>query len=428
MSFLLVLLLACRVADSPDSPDPGVDPGVVDSGGDDIAADTADTADSGSEAAPTHWSPGTPESIWTMDASAGFALAVWVTDATDDGLPDVVVAARDVSEAGRLLRITTLPNDGHGGFGAPLLAGGDDSTTNSYSADLADVDGDGRLDVLVGTSRGFGVSFGNGAGFDPQEDHDLGWDYGSTANGVDLDGDGADEIVVSGGQRTGTAFGLYRAGPGGEEEPLADWSAEYPSGMPMVSEVVGYRDADGVPTAVFAGVHEQRGTGDLSAHADGAGYTLAYTELRLTGDGLYSGFSLDVDDDGALDVITEGSAGLEVTPPAGGGPRMLRARDRTTYGTFALPADLLGDGHPDVIEAVGDHSDQGGLVNLDLAVLPGDGVSLDLAEVFPTGLAFASTPTAVLGAGDLDGDGCGDVVALAGVYQDVVYRLPGRCE
>jgi hypothetical protein len=80
--------------------------------------------------------------VLLLEQKAESSAGVSVGDLNGDGLPDVVLGK------GRHWPLfnRVLLNDGHGGFSASTLGKAPDRT---YSAALADVDGDGHLDIVV---------------------------------------------------------------------------------------------------------------------------------------------------------------------------------------------------------------------------------------------------------------------------------------
>lgn len=141
------------------------------------------------------------DAVTEFDSMLGFWYAGASGDIDGDGRTDIVVfnfhqAANGVSnrilwnQGGRVFR------DDASGIGT--LQGVD-------QAELIDVDGDGRLDLVVDaiTSAGRAVTvlWGNGTGFDPARSSAfalLPQQFVGTINAADLDGDRWKELIVSG--------------------------------------------------------------------------------------------------------------------------------------------------------------------------------------------------------------------------------------
>ncbi|HEX4344634.1 MAG TPA: VCBS repeat-containing protein [Solirubrobacteraceae bacterium] len=125
----------------------------------------------------------------------GYILPEFVRlgDFNEDGNVDIVSSNTGFDGAGSI-----LPGDGAGGFGAPLaLSTGD----NPSSLNVADINGDGHLDLVVGTSRSNSVQVwaGDGGGsFAPPVSLGLnGATRPSLSAVADVDGDGRPDIVTS---------------------------------------------------------------------------------------------------------------------------------------------------------------------------------------------------------------------------------------
>lgn len=79
-------------------------------------------------------------------ASYNYAYPLTAADLNGDTVPDIAFASDD--------GVGYLPSDGQGGFGAPIIIGNMDDSQNRAQSDMtnaftADVNGDGRLDLVV---------------------------------------------------------------------------------------------------------------------------------------------------------------------------------------------------------------------------------------------------------------------------------------
>ncbi|HEX7508780.1 MAG TPA: FG-GAP-like repeat-containing protein, partial [Polyangia bacterium] len=88
----------------------------------------------------------------TYPAADNLAEPLTAADLNGDGVPDVAFSSDDGT--GGLPAIGYLPADGHGNFGSPVILGDIWDSKDKYSgvnpnAYAADVNGDGRLDLLV---------------------------------------------------------------------------------------------------------------------------------------------------------------------------------------------------------------------------------------------------------------------------------------
>ena len=245
---------------------------------------------------------------------------------------------------------------------------------------LADLDGDGDLDVLSGTGAGAFVYFENTAGagntpaFDPAQTNPFGLTSignRSAPSVADLDGDGDLDVL------SGTAYGtfVYFENTAGAGDPPA--FTRDASTAPFGLTDVGFRsvpsvadfDGDGDPDVLTG-----RSDGDFVyfENTAGAGNTPAFTPnlsatpFGLTSVGTYGSRSTpnvaDLDGDGDLDVIAgnitgdlvvfDNTAGVGATPAFGA--TQTNPFGLTNVGgsyAYAAPsvADLDGDGDLDVL-------------------------------------------------------------------------------
>jgi FG-GAP-like repeat len=141
---------------------------------------------------------GTFQPVVTYDSGGSTTVSIAVADVNADGKPDVLVANEcDNSSTCAVGSVGVLLGNGDGTFQA--------ATTYDvgYAIDslaIADVNGDGKLDLLVakgGTSNNVGVLLGNGDGtFQPVVDYDSGGNTALSVVAADVNGDGKPDLLV----------------------------------------------------------------------------------------------------------------------------------------------------------------------------------------------------------------------------------------
>lgn len=378
-------------------------------------------------------------------------------DANGDGRPDAVTLNGNGTQA----TVGVLPGDGRGGFGSTILSPVGGGATWFVRGAVADVDGDGRRDLVFGYgdpggdgASGFGVMRGRGDGtFAP-----VSWTPVTTGSFTDviglavgdLNGDGKPDVVVLTAPRQAAHVVRRFAGAGdgtftplGAPTPLKqapdDDLGSYPQSVSVadVTEdgkpdvlVTRIRMPGAAPATVGVSVLRGDGLGGIaelptspfSTGGPGAagGGGVNATHLRIA----------DLDGDGHRDLVTINkhaptTGGLDPNPvgatvsvlrgdgsgrfaAAPGGPFPVYAADAFEPDPFPLDAhvdDLDGDGHPDL--AVANERD-GRLVVLGGR---GDG-SFALRPELTRPLPADSRGPFLLDAADLDGDGRVDL-ALA---------------
>lgn len=240
----------------------------------------------------------------------------------------------------------TFLGDGRGG----LLAGAEVRSAWVVHVAAKDVNNDGHLD-LVSASHEIVTELGHGNGtYDPPVRSHVGIDA-RAADLADLDGDGLLDIVLTsylpGGllEPAGTSISVLRGrgdGTFGDEK-------SYEAGEGTWDVLVAPRDLDGSPDVVVT----TDGDGIRILHGDGHGAFGKANYLVPSTKGLANGRWLaaaDFDRDGRLDVAALSSSRLEILHAEDDGTFSPATVQDTPPGSWRLSTlDVEGDGLMDVV-------------------------------------------------------------------------------
>jgi len=143
---------------------------------------------------------GTFQSPATYNSGGGFATSVAITDVNGDGKPDVLVGngcapVTNCSTEGGVVGV--LLGNGDGTFmPARVFDSGGSGFYGSYLA-VADLNGDGKPDIVVTTQGTLGVLLGNGDGsFQAAMTFSSGGIYSYAVAVGDVNGDGKSDVIV----------------------------------------------------------------------------------------------------------------------------------------------------------------------------------------------------------------------------------------
>jgi hypothetical protein len=311
-------------------------------------------------------------------------VSVAVADVNGDGKPDMVVASfcASASNCTGLFGpggVSVLLGNGDGTFEAPVTysSGG----YNASAVAIADVNGDGKLDVVVANQcqsssscvGSVSVLFGNGNGtFRTPVSYSTAGYYSESVAIADLNGDGHPDLVVSnlcgtGGNCEGVTAGQVAVliGNGdGTFQPAAVYSSDgYSSLSVAIGDVNGDGKLDVLVANSCAAYDCSPTTGSVGVLLDGSGGILEGNGAFSTGGSFASSVAvIDVNGDGHLDLLVADQCLGESCSEPGDASVLLGNGDGSfqpavSYNvalrqpTAIAAADVNGDGRPDLLVA-----------------------------------------------------------------------------
>ena len=344
------------------------------------------------------------------------AESVVIVDLDGDGANELVVATGWSTEATRRAKLHIFRHDPlTGRFVLASSVAFPDNYPNRVSAVAAELDGDGRGEVVVGAGNSLTAIEFDGVGFVSRSiTTPIAMEV---IQSLDLDGDGRDEIV---GQSWSAGAALFRVIPGGSFQLVR----QMPTGAAGWNDAtVGDMNRDGSKDWIV-----MSGQYYLAPHAEifysnGVGGFAAPSNAFRVADGVNTnGIAAgDVNADGAEDLVLSRSGNSPtslyvLTQDGSGGFR------KAEVPTFDLPSDL----------AVVDLDGTGGNSVLvlhrgwsTLSIYSTDANGLSLGEM--VSVPYGDYGPNALATGDVDGDGCPDV-AVAGGGSNLVVLRGQQCE
>ncbi|MGP0017794.1 MAG: Ig-like domain repeat protein [Candidatus Sulfotelmatobacter sp.] len=348
------------------------------------------------------------------------STSITVADVNGDGKPDVVVAnciASGNVGCGAEGIVGVLLGNGDGTF-RPVVTY-DSGGVGATSIAVADVNGDGKPDLVVANGGGsVGVLLGNGDGtFQPAVSYNSGGAFPDSVAVADVNGDGKLDVVVANYYNSaGTPIGVLLGNGDGTFQPVVSYGG---AGLQRVTSLaVVDVNGDGKPDVVMAcqcaGDCTSGAVGVLLGNGDG---TFQATVIYPSG-GIfpYSIAAADLNGDSKPDLVvanlcSKGSSCTGIGEGDGAVGVLLGNGDGTFRATVAYDsggiyafsvavADVNGDGKPDLLVA----NDNSGTIG----VLLGNGHG-----TFQTVAAYESgwPGSDSVAVGDLTGDGRLDVLA-----------------
>jgi hypothetical protein len=260
-----------------------------------------------------------------------FPVAVAVADVNGDGKPDIVVA-NECADSNCDGSVGVLLGNGNGTFqsAVPYSSGG----LYAVSVAIADVNGDGKPDLLVGTNYlvchggqcaptgAVGVLLGNGTGtFQSAVIYDSGGRYPYSLVVDDLNGDGKPDLVTAN-SWSGTAGVLLGNGDGTFQAAVSYSSGDVGNAVQISSVAVADVNGDGHPdlllTSEYMGANGNNGGAVSALLGNGDGTFQPAVEYPSGGYQTLGVAVGDVNGDGRPDAVLANNCGQN--GPSCGGP------------------------------------------------------------------------------------------------------------
>jgi hypothetical protein len=272
----------------------------------------------------------------------------------------------------------------------------------------ADVNGDGKLDLVGMEQTNIGVLLGNGDGtFQPQKITSL-RDRGAYLALADFNGDGKLDVAVTmqAGDSGAWHFAILLGNGDGTFQP----PRIYPAGGSPTLLAVGDFNGDGKPDVVVTNA----ATGNFTILLGNGDGTFQPPATYSDGNDSPTAVAVsDFDGDGNADLVVTGASSYSILLGKGNGRFQTAAVHALVRGSAAVAVgDFDGDGTPDlaVLNKKGPNS---------VSVLLGNGNGTFQP---PVEYGNQSEPIALL-AGDLNGDGKPDLVVQGGYNESGTFSI-----
>ena len=334
------------------------------------------------------------------DSGAWGPDSVAIADVNGDGKLDVVVANLCNTTCFHIQEgaLGVLLGNGDGTFQPAVTY--DSGGTSAVSVAIADLNGDGKPDLVVANySIGtVGVLLGNGNGtFQKVVTYNPGGGAPNWVAVADVNGDGRPDLLVANEIGTGQV-GVLLGNGDGTFQPVQTYGS-FTSYSVAAGDVNGDGKLDLVVTHFFTG----SSVGVLVGNGDGTFQTEVTYDMG--GSSAYSAAVADVNGDGKLDVVTANRYYyFDVGVLLGKGDGTLQAAVSYDLGGYAADSvavsDVNGDGKPDLVVATE-------LSRVDVLLGKGDG-TFEAATPYST----ASYNLGSVAVADVNGDGRPDLVVV----------------
>ncbi|MFO0749795.1 MAG: VCBS repeat-containing protein [Myxococcota bacterium] len=355
-----------------------------------------------------------PLSFGIMNGYATVAEAndIVVGDLDGDGDRDVAVAIGVDYSQGTPRQVATVQvflNDGLGGLGTTRSV---DGVALGQTVRLADVNNDGAVDLLEVGYEGLGVMLGLGDGQSfapPLKTLTVNGEVDTSVAPADFDGDGNVDLAIGTTGSPPRVFTMRGRGDGTFESQVTLTDPTQQQRLAAID-----LDEDGDLDLVSTATRD--GLGVLLWRGDGAGHFQTPSSTPVA-DGLWGPITADLDHDGHLDIVSAAVDNDRLWTLLGdghGGFTTKRSAVAATTPEQPAVGDFDGDGHLDAATAAA--GSQAVLVFRGSASgALSFGLSIAVDASFPNNVAVA----------DLDGDGRPDVLVTCRDRLAVYFNRTG---
>ena len=342
---------------------------------------------------------------------AGNASHVAVGDFNGDGKLDAAVIGDTTNQF-----LAVLLGKGDGIFQTPLYPGaGNYGAPNDIA--VGDFNGDGKLDIALAQFNAGVVLIlaGNGDGtFQPPVV--IGTNSTPYALAVaDLNGDGKADIVTANYTSLNVTVLLNTTTVSQVTpsfSPTIYNTANYANGV-----AIGDFNGDGAPDLAISNGATNNTLNIFQNKADGTGTFTTVAVLTIPAAHLYGVSVADFNADGYVDIVAVDYSQNQVGVFLSNGDGTFRSPNLYKVGsnpTKVITADFNGDGIPDI--ATSNSTSQ------NISILEGDGDgTFRPAQIISTSSVFGSNSPFGVAAGDFDGDGLPDILALTATSVGAVF-------